>query len=95
MTVVYYHESDVPFPTITTTSKAYWDQNHRIDDSDGPDYGAILEAMNASGAAELMESIFDPMTTTVDAIIANMRERGFDMRTDPAFSATCENQGDT
>lgn len=85
---VYYHVTmDDDVAQITTTSKAYFDQHHCLDDGSGPDYNQIETAMEQSGAGRLCESIYEAATESVQSVIANMQALGFVMLTSPAFDA--------
>lgn len=87
---VYYEVTKPDFTVgtcICTTEKAFFDRNGFVDDgASGAAYEAISLAMEACGAPELCESVFEtalPVQTVIDA----MRARGFDLVKDPAFSA--------
>lgn len=85
---VYYHVTmDDGVAQITTTSKAYFDRHHCLDDSSGPDYAKIEHAMEQSGAGRLCESVYEAAAEDVDAVIANMQALGFNMISSPAFDA--------
>lgn len=88
MLSIYYHVAvDDGVAQITTTSKAYFDQHHCLDDGSGPDYAKIEHAMERSGAGRLCESIYEAAAESVNAVIANMQALGFDMISSPAFDA--------
>lgn len=74
-------------PIICTTEKTYFDRNNYLDDgSSGQIYEAISDAMGKSGAPETSESAFEA-ERPIDDVIASMRDKGFDMIKNPAFSA--------
>lgn len=87
---VYYEVTKPDFTVgtcICTTEKSFFDRNGFVDDgASGAAYEAISLAMEACGAPELCESVFEtalPVQTVIDA----MRAQGFDLVKDPAFSA--------
>lgn len=72
---------------ICTTEKSFFDREGCVDDGgSGAAYEAISRAMEACGAPELCESVFETFLP-VRAVVDAMRARGFDLVKDPAFSA--------
>lgn len=72
---------------LCTTEKSFFDRNGYVDDGgSGAAFDAISQSMEACGAPELCESVFEtalPIQTVIDA----MRAKGFDLVKNPAFSA--------
>ncbi len=95
MKTVYYHVvSDNGTTMMFVTSKDFWDANRCLDDG-GPDYDAIMAAMDACGAYEAMESVFElngPEDTP--RIVAAMKEHGFDLVQNEDFSRAMADDGD-
>lgn len=72
---------------ICTTEKSYFDRNGCVDDGgSGTAYEAIAQAMNACGAPEASESVFET-GLPVETVVGNMTAKGFDLIKNPAFSA--------
>lgn len=72
---------------ITTTEKSYWNKNHAVDDGYGDHYCSIDEAMEQCGAEEVNDSEYVVNDGNAQAVIERMRKKGFDMQTNPDFSA--------
>ena len=89
MKTVYYEtmrDEDMPaLELMCTTSKAYWDRHHAVDDGGGPDYRAISDAMAACGAPETAESVFEIPAGTAPAVVDAMAAHGFSLVRSPAF----------
>lgn len=82
MLSVYYNVAvDDGVAQITTTSKAYFDRHHCLDDGSGPNYNKIETAMEQSGARRLCESVYEAAAEDADAVIANMKSLGFNNMT--------------
>lgn len=91
MTTVYYAampSEDEGGISICTTEKSYWDANHFVDDGSGQYYEAISDAMQACGAPETCESVFEiDSVEALPGIVAAMAAKGFALVPDPAFAA--------
>lgn len=97
MITVYYSEiqSDDPgLIEVCTTEKAYWDANHCVDDGAGQHYEAISDAMQACGAPEVCESVFETGANDLPGLIDRMAAKGFRLTRDAEFDAFLKGDGD-
>lgn len=92
MITVYYslmQDPDIPNAVeICTTEKTYWDSNRCVDDGGSQYYADIFNAMEACGAAETSESVFEIEDAgLLPALIAAMAEKGFLLTRSADFDA--------
>ena len=89
MITVYYHVPKFEGMTmLALTEKTYWDKNHILDDGTGARFQDIADAMRDVYMDEMSESTWElESPDDIPGIVAKMREHGFDMQTNPAFSS--------
>lgn len=88
VTVLYSTIQDPGIVEICTTEKSYWDRNRCVDDGGGQHYEDIRAAMEACGAPETSESVFEIEDAgLLPALVAAMAEKGFLLTRSDEFDA--------